>query len=67
MIRSKAETPHVQRAGAASMPKARIYPYDELRLDQLGEQCSMTERRGGRDQLAEVRIHARAVGETFLA
>lgn len=45
VIRSKAETPHVQRAGAASMPKARIYPYDELRLDQLGEQCSMTERR----------------------
>ena len=32
VIRSKAETPHVQRAGAASMPKARIYPYDELRL-----------------------------------
>ncbi|VFT10163.1 exoribonuclease RNase R [Pseudomonas aeruginosa] len=65
VIRSKAETPHVQRAGAASMPKARIYPYDELRLDQLGEQCSMTERRGRRghprrDQLAEVRIHARA-------
>jgi ribonuclease R len=27
------------------MPKARIYPYDEPRLEQLGEQCSMTERR----------------------
>lgn len=27
------------------MPKARIYPYDEATLEQLGEQCSMTERR----------------------
>jgi len=45
VIRSKLETKHVKRAGAASMAKARIYPYDELRLDQLGEQCSMTERR----------------------
>jgi len=27
------------------MPKARIYPYDEAALEQLGEQCSMTERR----------------------
>ncbi len=45
VIRSKRETPHVQRAGAASMPKARIYPYDEAALEQLGEQCSMSERR----------------------
>ncbi|SDJ27186.1 ribonuclease R [Pseudomonas indica] len=45
VIRSKRETPHVRRAGAASMPKARIYPYDEPALEQLGEQCSMTERR----------------------
>lgn len=45
VIRSKLETKHVKRAGATSMAKARIYPYDELRLDQLGEQCSMTERR----------------------
>ncbi|WP_068829097.1 ribonuclease R [Pseudomonas sp. BMS12] len=45
VIRSKRETKHVQRAGAASMPKARIYPYDEAALEQLGEQCSMTERR----------------------
>jgi ribonuclease R len=27
------------------MPKARIYPYDEPILEQLGEQCSMSERR----------------------
>jgi ribonuclease R len=45
VIRSKLETRHVKRAGAASMPKSRIYPYDEAQLDQLGDQCSMTERR----------------------
>jgi ribonuclease R len=45
VIRSKRETPHVVRAGAAPVPKARIYPYDEAALEQLGEQCSMTERR----------------------
>ncbi|KRW57731.1 ribonuclease R [Pseudomonas sp. TTU2014-080ASC] len=45
VIRSKRETPHVQRAGAAIMPKARIYPYDDASLEQLGEQCSMSERR----------------------
>ncbi|WP_071873004.1 ribonuclease R [Atopomonas hussainii] len=45
IVRSKTETKHVRRAGAASMAKARIYPYDEAGLEQLGEQCSMTERR----------------------
>ncbi|WP_372873605.1 ribonuclease R [Pseudomonas sp.] len=45
VIRSRLDTPHVKRAGAASMPKARIYPYDEAILEQLGEQCSMSERR----------------------
>ncbi|MBA1190061.1 ribonuclease R [Pseudomonas entomophila] len=45
VIRSKVDTPHVKRAGAASIPKARIYPYDEKALEQLGEQCSLTERR----------------------
>jgi ribonuclease R len=45
VIRSKRETSHVRRAGATSMPKPRIYPYDEAALEQLGEQCSMTERR----------------------
>lgn len=45
VIRSKRETTHVQRAGAAIMPRARIYPYDEAALEKLGEQCSMTERR----------------------
>ncbi|HYQ38246.1 MAG TPA: ribonuclease R [Pseudomonas sp.] len=45
VIRSKRQTDKVVRVGAASLPKARIYPYDEARLEQLGEQCSMTERR----------------------
>ncbi|MCQ4255440.1 ribonuclease R [Stutzerimonas stutzeri] len=45
VIRSRRDTPHVRREGATSMPKARIYPYDEAALEQLGEQCSMTERR----------------------
>ncbi len=45
VIHSKQNTPHVRRAGAMSIPKARIYPYDEAALEQLGEQCSMSERR----------------------
>ncbi|MFV3404557.1 ribonuclease R [Pseudomonas sp. NY15463] len=45
VIRSKVDTTHVKRAGAMSIPKARIYPYDENALEQMGEQCSMTERR----------------------
>lgn len=45
VIHSKMDTPHVRRAGAMTIPKARIYPYDEAILEQLGEQCSMSERR----------------------
>ncbi|UVJ44500.1 ribonuclease R [Pseudomonas sp. LS1212] len=45
VIHSKQDTPHVKRAGAMTIPKARIYPYDENSLEQLGEQCSMSERR----------------------
>lgn len=45
VIRSKLDTPHVRRACAVAMPRARIYPYDEAALEQLGEQCSLTERR----------------------
>ncbi len=45
VIRSHQDSPAVLKAGAASLPKARIYPYDEAALAQLGEQCSMTERR----------------------
>jgi ribonuclease R len=45
VIRSKMDTPHVKRADASIMPRARIYPYDHAALEQLGEQCSMSERR----------------------
>ncbi|MES2821358.1 MAG: ribonuclease R [Pseudomonadota bacterium] len=45
VIRSKADTPHVKRAGGVMIPKARIYPYDVAALGQLGEQCSLSERR----------------------
>jgi len=45
VIHSRQDTSHVKRAGAMSIPKARIYPYDEAALEQLGEQCSMSERR----------------------
>ncbi len=45
VIRSRRETPHVLRADAAPIPRARIYPYSEAALEKLGEQCSMTERR----------------------
>lgn len=70
LIRSKAASEHVQRVGAASMPKARIYPYDEARLAQLGEQCSMTERRADeatRDvtNWLKCEFMRERVGETF--
>ena len=45
LIRSKRQSEHVVRVGAAALPKARIYPYDEEHLERLGEDCSMTERR----------------------
>ena len=45
VIHSRQDTPHVRRAGGAAIAKARIYPYDEAALEQLGEQCSMSERR----------------------
>ena len=70
VIRSKRQTSHVERAGAPVMPKARIYPYDEPALEQLGEQCSMTERRADeatRDVVNWLKCEFMSdrVGETF--
>ncbi|TBU94551.1 ribonuclease R [Stutzerimonas kirkiae] len=70
VIRSRRETPHVRREGAPSIPKARIYPYDEAGLEQLGEQCSMTERRADeatRDVVNWLKCEFMSdrVGETF--
>ncbi|QAX81597.1 Ribonuclease R [Candidatus Pseudomonas adelgestsugas] len=45
VIHSKQNTQYVKRASAMTIPKARIYPYDEADLEQLGEQCSISERR----------------------
>jgi ribonuclease R len=45
VIRSRKETEHVRRVGASSMPKARIYPYDLPRLEQIGVEVSVSERR----------------------
>lgn len=46
VIRSGKRTPLVKRVkGAPRLDKARIYPYDFNAMLQLGEHCSMTERR----------------------
>ena len=45
VIRSRRQSEHVIRVGAAPIPKARIYPYEDESLERLGEDCSMTERR----------------------
>ena len=45
VIRSRRKTDLVQRAGAGTIPKADIYPYDLAALERLGEQCSQNERR----------------------
>jgi ribonuclease R len=70
VIRSRRDTPHVVRAGAAAVVKARIYPYDEAALEQLGVQCSMTERRADeatRDVVNWLKCEfmRERVGETF--
>ena len=46
VIRSRKKTDKVIRmSGASAIKKADIYPYDEVALVSLGEQCSSTERR----------------------
>ncbi len=70
VIRSKIDTPHVKRAGAMTIPKARIYPYDEPALSHLGEQCSLSERRADeatRDVVSWLKCEFMKdrVGETF--
>lgn len=45
VIRSRKKTEHVQRVGARSLPKAQIYPYELPRLEEIGVEVSMTERR----------------------
>lgn len=45
IIRSRKNTERVQRVGARSMPKARIYPYELQQLEEIGVEVSLTERR----------------------
>ena len=45
VIRSRQKTEHVQRVGARSLPKAQIYPYEMPRLEEIGVEVSLTERR----------------------
>jgi ribonuclease R len=46
VIRSKKPSSHVRRVeGAKAIQRARIYPYQQPDMIQLGEHCSLTERR----------------------
>ena len=45
VIRSRQKTEHVQRVGGRSLPKAQIYPYEMPRLEEIGVEVSLTERR----------------------
>ena len=45
IIRSRQKTEHVQRVGARSLPKVQIYPYELPRLEEIGVEVSLTERR----------------------
>jgi len=45
VIRSRRQTELVRRAGAGPLAKAKIYPYDYARLEQIGTDVSVTERR----------------------
>lgn len=70
VIRSKKQSEHVRRVGATSLVKTMIYPYDEQRLDKLGEHCSLCERRADeatRDVVNWLKCEymQERVGETF--
>lgn len=46
LIRSKKANAQVRRVvGAKALPKAEVFPYTDVEMLQLGEHCSMTERR----------------------
>ncbi len=46
LIRSKKAIGQVRRvAGAKALPKAQVFPYTDVEMLQLGEHCSLTERR----------------------
>ncbi len=45
VLRSELASAQVRRAGAAPIPRRRIFPYQPRDMAVLGEHCSMTERR----------------------
>lgn len=70
IIRSRRQSPKVKRNGAGPLTKAKIYPYDAVRLEQLGQQVSQTERRADeatRDVITWLKCEfmLERVGETF--
>ncbi|NLD14673.1 MAG: ribonuclease R [Gammaproteobacteria bacterium] len=70
IIRSRRQSPHVERAGAGPLAKAKIYPYDLPRLETIGEAVSATERRADeatRDVVTWLKCEfmQERVGETF--
>lgn len=71
IIRSDKECRHVRRAeGATPLNKQSIYPYDMARMLQLGEHCSLTERRADdatRDVIDFLKCEylSDRIGETF--
>ena len=70
IIRSRRQSPHIERAGAGPLAKAKIYPYDLPRLEAIGEAVSRTERRADeatRDVVTWLKCEfmQERVGETF--
>ncbi|MFB1011218.1 MAG: RNB domain-containing ribonuclease, partial [Thiopseudomonas sp.] len=70
IIRSRRQSPHIERAGAGPLAKAKIYPYDLPRLETIGEAVSATERRADeatRDVVTWLKCEfmQERVGETF--
>ena len=70
VIRSRRKSEHVLRAGAGSLAKARIYPYDLPRLEAIGAAVSATERRADeatRDVVTWLKCEfmLERIGETF--
>ena len=45
IVRSPVSSRHVTRVGARDMNRKTIYPYDDARVEAMGEHCSTTERR----------------------
>lgn len=70
LIRSRRQSQHVRRAGAGPLTKNKIYPYDLSRLEQIGAQVSVTERRADeatRDVVNWLKCEfmQERIGETF--